>query len=291
MQHNVNYKYVPVLTIAGSDSGGGAGIQADLKTFSALGCFGTSAITAVTVQNTLGVHGIHSIPPEIVQAQITSVMDDIKPGAVKIGMVHSAALAHAIAETLRNYPDIPVVFDPVMVSTSGHKLIEDDTIAVLKKTLLPLAHLVTPNLDEASLLTGGNIQSLSEMLVAADVLIAEGCKAVLLKGGHLKGPLMYDVLKTSAGKLEIFESTPVDTRNNHGTGCTLSAAVAAYQALGHDQSAAVSKGRLFVRCALEAGMDVKTGEGPGPLNHFFKPENLFKYELDRTRLAKSPARY
>lgn len=291
MQLDVKYKYVAVLTIAGSDSGGGAGIQADLKTFSALGCFGTSAITAVTVQNTLGVSGIHSIPPEIVQAQISAVVDDIRPGAIKIGMVHTAALAHAIAQTLRHYPDVPVVFDPVMVSTSGHKLIEDDTVSALKETLLPLAHLVTPNLEEAALLTGRSIQSLPEMLEAAGMLLDNGCKAVLVKGGHLKGPVMYDVLKTSDGRSQIFESSPICTTNTHGTGCTLSAAVAAFRALGHDLPAAVIKGRQFVLAALEAGKDVKTGAGPGPLNHFFKPEKLFKYELDGRRLAQSPACY
>jgi hydroxymethylpyrimidine/phosphomethylpyrimidine kinase len=280
MQETLKYSYASVLSIAGSDSGGGAGIQADLKTFSALGCFGTSAITAVTVQNTLGVFDIHSIPPNIVREQIRVVMADIKPAAVKIGMVHTAVLAHSIAAVLKDYASVPVIFDPVMVSTSGHKLIEDDTIEALKSSLFPLASLITPNLDEAELLTGMKINDLEDMKAAAKVLVSNGCNAVLIKGGHLTGPILYDVFLDSGGYQEIFESEAILTYNTHGTGCTLSAAIAAYLTLGNELPEAVFKARLYLRQALENGKNVKTGQGYGPLNHFFNPEKLIQYELD-----------
>jgi hydroxymethylpyrimidine/phosphomethylpyrimidine kinase len=280
MQETLKYSYASVLSIAGSDSGGGAGIQADLKTFSALGCFGTSAITAITVQNTLGVFDIHSIPPNIVREQIKVVMDDIKPAAVKIGMVHTAVLAHAIAEVLKDYPSVPVIFDPVMVSTSGHKLIEDETIDALKSALFPLANLITPNLDEAELLTGMKIDGLDEMIAAAKALVLNGCNAVLIKGGHLIGPILYDVFFDREGYQKIFESKAILTCNTHGTGCTLSAAIAAYLTLGYGLPEAVSKARHYLRQALEHGKDVKTGQGYGPLNHFFNPEKLIQNELE-----------
>jgi len=269
-----------VLTIAGSDSGGGAGIQADLKTFSALGCFGTSAITAITVQNTRGVTGIQSILPEIVQGQIKAVMDDIKPSAIKIGMVHSAELVQAIAQTLREYPQVPVVLDPVMVATSGDKLIQDETIAVLKKELFPLATIVTPNLDEAQILTGQSLQNLDDMKKAALLLLETECNSVLVKGGHLKGPQLFDVYRDQSGVEEILESTAINTNNTHGTGCSLSSAIAAYLAQGKSLIQAIKEAKDYVHQAIENGQDVKTGEGNGPLNHFFKPKKLQKYELE-----------
>ena len=275
------YKYPCVLTIAGSDSGGGAGIQADLKTFAALGCYGTSAITAVTVQNTLGVQGIHSVPPEIVAAQIRAVMDDIKPAAVKVGMVHTPELASVINETLKNYAGVPVIFDPVMVSTSGHKLILDETIAALKAGLIVSADLLTPNLDEAALLCGIQISSLAEMLEAAQLLIGMGCKAVLLKGGHLTGPMIQDVYVNSKGIRSVFEASYIGTRNTHGTGCTLSAAIAAQLALGDSMLPAIEKAKNYLSLALEQGKDVQTGEGSGPLNHFFKPKHQAKLVVDK----------
>ena len=275
------YKYPCVLTIAGSDSGGGAGIQADLKTFAALGCYGTSAITAVTVQNTLGVQGIHSIPPEIVAAQIRAVMDDIKPAAVKVGMVHTPELANIINETLENYTGVPVIFDPVMVSTSGHKLILDETIAALKAGLIVSADLLTPNLDEAALLCGIPISSLAEMLEAAELLVGMGCKAVLLKGGHLTGPVIQDVYVTSKGIRSVFEAPCIETRNTHGTGCTLSAAIAAQLALGASMIPAIEKAKNYLSLALEQGKDVHTGEGSGPLNHFFEPRRQAKLVIAR----------
>lgn len=281
---SVHYQYPSVLTIAGSDSGGGAGIQADLKTFSAFGCFGTSAITAITVQNTCGVSGIHSIPPAIVQGQIKAVMDDIKPSAIKIGMVHSLELAHAIAETLLAYPRVPIVLDPVMVATSGDKLIEDDTIATLTGKLFPLAEIVTPNLDEAQILSGMRIHNLADMQQAARLILETGCRSVLLKGGHLKGARLYDVYLHQNGDQEVFESTAIDTRNTHGTGCTLSSAIAAALALGNELQEAVGIAKEYIHEAIEQGKDVKTGEGHGPLNHFYNPQKLQKQELERKGL-------
>ncbi|MEO6522897.1 MAG: bifunctional hydroxymethylpyrimidine kinase/phosphomethylpyrimidine kinase [Mucilaginibacter sp.] len=274
------FKYTAVLTIAGSDSGGGAGIQADLKTFSALGCYGTSAITAVTVQNTLGVTGIHSIPPEIVQGQIRSVMDDIKPAAIKIGMVHSAELAIAIADVLKDYPDIPVIFDPVMVSTSGHRLIESDTIATLKKELFPIAKVITPNLDEAELLSAMKISTVGDMKEAASRMISAGCNAVLVKGGHTKGAELFDVYLDKNGSEKIFRSAAIQTNNTHGTGCTLSSAIASFIALGDEMIIAIEKAKIYVHQAILSGKDVKTGEGHGPLNHFFEPHQMIKHEME-----------
>lgn len=274
------YKYPVVLSIAGSDSGGGAGIQADLKTMSALGCFGTTAITAVTAQNTLGVSGIHPIPVDFVKAQIKAVMDDLKPSAIKIGMVHSTELAIGIAEALSEYPNIPVIFDPVMVATSGALLIADDTVETLKEHLFPIAGLVTPNLDEAAILTGMEIKTIGDMKAAAVRIMRYGCHAALIKGGHLKGPDLFDVYLDKDGKERIFRSTAIDTPNTHGTGCSLSSAIASFIALGNDQNTSISNSKKYIQQAIERGKDVKTGEGHGPLNHFFDPQKLVKYEVE-----------
>ena len=274
------YQYPSVLTIAGSDSGGGAGIHADLKTFSALGCYGTSAITAVTVQNTCGVRGIHSIPPSIVQDQIRAVMDDIKPAAIKIGMVHSAELARAIAQTLQEYSYVPVVLDPVMVATSGDKLIEDSTIEILRKELFPLAKIVTPNLDEAQILSGMLIKNLERMKAAAQKIMESGCGSVLVKGGHLKGAMLYDVLLRQDGTQRVFESPFIESKNTHGTGCTLSSAIAAHLARGMDLEEALQHSKNYIQQAIESGKEVQTGAGHGPLNHFFNPQKLIKNELE-----------
>lgn len=274
------YKYPAVLTIAGSDSGGGAGIQADLKTFSALGCFGTSAITAITVQNTLGVSTIHSIPAEIVEGQIRAILEDIKPAAIKIGMVHSAELAQTIAAVLQDYPSIPVIFDPVMVATSGDKLIKNGTINTLKQALLPLSTLVTPNLDEAAILAEMEIADVKAMEIAAKKIISLGSKAVLVKGGHLKGKQLFDIYLDESGQKQIFESEAVETNNTHGTGCSLSSAIAAFTARNMELIPAIASAKKYIHQAIDDGKDVKTGEGNGPLNHFFNPEKLIKYELD-----------
>jgi hydroxymethylpyrimidine/phosphomethylpyrimidine kinase len=271
------YKYHIVLTIAGSDSGGGAGIQADLKTLSALGCFGTSAITAVTVQNTMGVTGIHSIPPPIVRQQVKAIMDDIKPLAIKIGMIHTTEMAITIAGVLREYPEVPVIFDPVMVSSSGYRLMNDDTITALKKELFPLAALVTPNLDEAMLIADMEIRHVADMETAATCFIKLGCNAVLIKGGHLKGTKLCDLYLDKNGLKHRFESAFIDSNNTHGTGCTLSSAITAFIAFGDDILMAIEKAKVYVHQAIEHGKDVKTGNGHGPINHFFDPQKMIKY--------------
>ncbi|MCX2430108.1 bifunctional hydroxymethylpyrimidine kinase/phosphomethylpyrimidine kinase [Pedobacter sp. GR22-10] len=277
---DMRYKYVSILTIAGSDSGGGAGIQADIKTFSALGCYGTSAITTVTVQNTVGVSAVHSIPAEIVQGQVIAVLEDIQPSAIKIGIIPEAAQVHAISEILSIYPKIPVILDPVMVSTSGFQLIENDAIKVLQRELFPLSHLVTPNIDEAEILAAIKIHTIDDMIQAARSILQTGCKAVLIKGGHMKGPDLYDVYLDQNGTEKTFRSTTIQTPNTHGTGCTLSAAIAAFIALGHDLPESIQRAKSFVQEAISAGADVKTGNGKGPLNHFHKTQDLIKKALE-----------
>ncbi len=273
------YTYPIVLSIAGSDSGGGAGIQADLKTISALGCFGTTAITALTAQNTLGVIDIHPIPVDFVKAQINAVMDDLKPSAIKIGMVHSAELALGIAEVLSKYPDVPIIFDPVMVATSGDRLIAGDIVETLKEHLFPIAELLTPNMDEAAVLAGIEIRTLSDMRVAALRIIRYGCNSVLIKGGHLKGPDLFDVYLDKEDNERIYRSSAVDTINTHGTGCSLSSAIASFIALGNDINTSIASSKNYIQNAIEQGRNVKTGSGHGPINHFFDPQKLYKNKM------------
>lgn len=268
--------YTTVLSIAGSDSGGGAGIQGDIKTMSALGCFATTAITAITVQNTIGVQQVFPIPVGIVTAQVQAVLEDLKPMAIKIGMVYNSELLIALASLLRKYPDIPFVYDPVMVSTSGEKLFKDNSISVLRKTLLPLAYLLTPNLDEAGLLAEMKVNNVDKMKTAAQRILEYGGFAVLVKGGHLKGDSLYDVYIDRDGNQHTFQSEIVETTNTHGTGCSLSSAIACYLALGLPLFESISKARSYLRNAIIEGKGVETGKGHGPLNHFFSPEKLLK---------------
>lgn len=268
------YKYPVVLSIAGSDSGGGAGIQADLKTISALGCFAATAITAITVQNTLGVSAIHQIPVKLVIAQIKAVMDDLKPSAIKIGMVHSSELAMFMAEILRHYQQIPIIFDPVMVASSGDRLIEESTIATFKEQLFPLAEIITPNLDEAAILANMEIKTIYDMKEAGSRLLKYGCNAVLIKGGHLEGSELCDVYLHKNGYEYVFRSRKIYTLNTHGTGCTLSSAIASYIALGHSLTLSISKSEDYTHRAIEHGKNVICGAGQGPINHFFDPQRL-----------------
>ncbi|MEG0316647.1 MAG: bifunctional hydroxymethylpyrimidine kinase/phosphomethylpyrimidine kinase [Comamonas sp.] len=263
--------YPRVLSIAGSDSGGGAGIQADLKTFSALGCYGMTAITAITAQNTLGVRGIHGIPPEMLKAQIDAVVQDIGVDAIKIGMLHAPEVVHVVAEAIRNYGITNVVLDPVMVATSGDKLIHDETVDVLVRELFPLATVITPNLDEAGWLIGGKITAISDMESAAQALLEMGAPHVLLKGGHLPGDWVVDLLAGDGGLRKELGSQRIHTHNGHGTGCTLSSAIAAHMALGFDLVAAVESARTYIVGAIASGAQVHTGKGQGPLNHGFAP--------------------
>lgn len=265
-------KYPCILSIAGSDCSGGAGIQADLKTISALGGYAATAITAITIQNTTGVRAIHAVPPVYVRGQIEVVMEDIRPEAVKIGMINDVEIVKVIADCLRKYRPRYVVFDPVMVSTSGHKLIEDDAISALTKELIPISTLITPNLSEAEVLTGHLINKVEEMEIASRELLKFGCAAVLLKGGHLEGGKMCDVLQMAGEEApRLFTSNKIESRNTHGTGCTLSSAIATFLALGYNMPQAVEQAKEYVTGGIMAGKEIHIGEGHGPLNHFYAP--------------------
>lgn len=274
-------QYPRVLTIAGSDSGGGAGMQADLKTFQALGCYGMSAITAITVQNTVGVRAIHAVPPDILQGQIDAVLEDIGADAVKIGMLHAADVAHVVAGAIERHRLDRVVLDPVMVAASGDRLIAEETVDVLVRELFPKVAVITPNLDEAALLLGRPVRSADELEAAARGLLALGARAVLLKGGHLEGEVVVDLLAVPGEASRPYETPRVDTRNLHGAGCTLSSAIAAHLALGRSLVDAVTLGRRYVEQALAAGAVVRTGQGHGPLNHGFAPQPLVPREAQR----------
>lgn len=276
MKTDTTYRYPAALTIAGSDSGGGAGIQADIKTFSALGVYGASVITSVTAQNTLGVRGIQAISPEILKGQLDAVFEDIRIDSVKIGMVHNKTAAGIIVDALDKYVPTYIILDPVMISTSGNKLLHDDVIEVIVRELFPRATLVTPNIDEAEYLSGITICSEKEMEQAAHKLLASGCHAVLMKGGHLKGEEMTDILYMKGKAPLRLSAKTIMTANGHGTGCTLSSAIAAHLALGNDLPEAVRLAKEYITNAIWAGRDVKTGHGHGPLNHFFAPKPLVK---------------
>ena len=267
-------RYARVLSIAGSDSGGGAGIQADLKTCAALGCYGMTAITAITVQNTLGVSGIHSIPLDTVRGQIDAVVEAIGVDAVKIGMLATPEVVSVVADAIRRHGLQNVVLDPVMVATSGDRLIVPETAQALVNELFPLATVITPNLDEAALLLGRGIDGIPALDAAVADLLAMGAPAVLLKGGHLNGDVVMDVLgqkgQAAADYLRL-QSQRIATHNGHGTGCTLSSAIASYLAQGLALPEAVAQARQYILGAIEAGADVYTGQGHGPLNHGYAP--------------------
>ncbi len=260
-----------MLIIAGSDSGGGAGIQADLKTCSALGCYGMTAITAITVQNTLGVKGIHGIPVDILRGQIDAVIEDIGADAIKIGMLATPEVVLVVADAIRRHGLRNVVLDPVMVATSGDRLIAPQTAEVLVRELFPLAAVVTPNLDEAALLLGRSIDGVDALDGAVQQLLELGAHAVLLKGGHLPGDLVVDLLGQAQGRRLRLQSARIVTHNGHGTGCTLSSAIASHLALGLPLEQAVSLAREYILGAIAAGADVHTGGGQGPLNHGYAP--------------------
>ena len=261
--------YHKALTIAGSDSGGGAGIQADLKTFSALGCYGMTVITALTAQNTVGVTGIQAVPPEFIALQMDAVMTDIAADAVKIGMLHSPEVIQTVAECLQKYDCSSIVLDPVMVTRNGDKLLQDDAVQALKEHLFPMATVITPNLAEASILLGREVKELSQMAAACKDLAAQGCDRVFLKGGALAGESSVDFLyEQKSGEVLALESPRVDTPNNHGTGCTISSAITACLAKGMELSAAVCEAKKYIDDALQGGADMKIGAGHGPVHHF-----------------------
>ncbi|MEY8761618.1 bifunctional hydroxymethylpyrimidine kinase/phosphomethylpyrimidine kinase [Chryseobacterium tongliaoense] len=273
------YTYPSVLTIAGFDGSGGAGIQADIKTASALGCFSTSVLTALPVQNTQGVRKIYPIPVEAVGDQIEAILDDIFPDAIKIGMVHTPELVETIAQTLNKYKKIPIVFDPVMVATSGHRLIEEETISAITEKLFPIADVVTPNMDEAAILADMKIQTLDDLYSAGKRIKQLGCKSILLKGGHQETSTITSLYFDADENFHSFETVKFETNNTHGSGCTLSSAIAAYLAQGKTLYDSVSLGQQYVYEAIKNGKDVQTGQGNGPLNHFFNPQKLIKNEM------------
>ncbi|WP_342149739.1 bifunctional hydroxymethylpyrimidine kinase/phosphomethylpyrimidine kinase [Methylorubrum sp. SB2] len=258
------------LTIAGSDSSGGAGIQADLKTFAALRVYGASVITALTAQNTNGVQGVHAVPPDFIAAQIDSVFSDLKVGAVKIGMLPSSDVIRAVAESLRRHAqNIPVVLDPVMVAASGDRLISEEAVETLRAELMPMADIVTPNLPEAATLLGeAEANHENEAVGQARRLLERGARAVLIKGGHGEGRESVDHLLGRDGTLRRFAAPRIETRNNHGTGCTLSAAVAAGLAKGLGLAEAVARAKTYVTEAIRTADSQQVGHGHGPLHHF-----------------------
>ncbi|MDE7401907.1 MAG: bifunctional hydroxymethylpyrimidine kinase/phosphomethylpyrimidine kinase [Muribaculaceae bacterium] len=262
-------KYTRVMTIAGSDPSGGAGVQADIKTISACGCFATSAIVAVVDENTVGVKGVHPIPAAFVAAQIHSILDDIGTDAVKIGMLHSSELIRSVRETLDEYPEITnIVLDPVMVATSGDSLLQEEAIATLREVLIPRSRIITPNIPEAELLLGRNIKDKNELLDASRDLANLG-SSVFLKAGHLMDEELTDIFyNAETGETTVFRYPRTDTINTHGTGCTLSSALASYLAKGNSLSEAARMAKEYIAAAICSGAGYEIGHGHGPVHHF-----------------------
>ena len=262
-------KYYTVLTIAGSDSGGGAGVQADIKTISAHGCYALTALTAITAQNTLGVRSIESLSTSMLVDQIVAVLDDVGADAVKIGMLHSCETVRTVADCLRQSRVANVVLDPVMVATSGDRLILDETVETLKNELFPLADLITPNLPEAEILLDRPLPSPQASKEGVRELSKWGTPAVLLKGGHRNADPVVDLLHSVAENLTVSIETPkVFTSNTHGTGCSLSSAIASNLALGRPLEEAVTEGVRYVERGLKLACHRKLGQGSGPMEHF-----------------------
>lgn len=254
-----------VLIIAGSDSGGGAGIQGDIKTISALRGYSTTAITALTAQNTQGVHGIHEVPTDFITKQIRVVMDDIGADAIKTGMLHNAQVIEAVTATIEQYTKgIPLVLDPVMFAKGGAALLEENAVSVLKQKLIPLATLVTPNIPEAEYLSGTTIKTIDDMLAAAKTIRQMGCKSVLIKGGHIEGETLTDVLLYDGGH-ELMSDTRIDSTHTHGTGCAMASAIATGLAQKITMLDAVKRARAYVRKSIEQAPQI--GNGHGPLGH------------------------
>lgn len=263
-----SWNYIPVLTIAGSDPSGGAGIQADIKTISALGGYAMSVITAITVQNTLGVTKVVPVEADIVGEQIKAVVSDITPAAIKTGMVSDARTMQTIVKALSEYHGL-IVADPVMVSTSGHRLMSDDAIRCFIDELLPKLSLITPNIPEAEVLAGIRISDSAAADEAARRIMNRGCKALLIKGGHAAGNCKRDILYTCDGERREYVLPTITTRNTHGTGCTLSAAVTTFIARGESMENAVGKAKKYLHRAISEGAAMRIGRGHGPVKHFF----------------------
>lgn len=265
-------RYKTALTIAGSDPSGGAGLQADLKTFSALGVYGSSAVVAVVDENTVGVYGVHPIPLNFVQGQIRSVLNDIGADAIKIGMLHDSELIRGVLSTLREYPDIRrIVLDPVMVATSGDPLLQPEAVATLRDELVPYARVITPNLPEASLLLGETVDHQDQLEDAARALshLTDAKVSVMLKAGHLENDSLIDIFyNAETDRSQRLASPRVNTVNTHGTGCTLSSAIAAYLAKGADLDNAARLAKEYIAAAIAAGAAYEIGHGHGPVHHF-----------------------
>ena len=255
-----------LLTIAGSDCSGGAGVQADLKTFQMLGMYGMSVITALTAQNTQGVRSVLSVDPSFIQDQLAAVFEDIGVDVVKIGMLHSSAVIETVATSLRKYQAKKIVLDPVMIAKGGSRLLESDAISALRDLLLPISSLVTPNIPEAEALSGEKIRSSEDYPLAATKLL-KSCPRVLVKGGHDEGPMALDLFMTSEGDIRWFELPRIDTLNTHGTGCTFSSAIACQVAQGKEWSQAIWLAKQYLQGAIVGGAHWKLGGGHGPLNH------------------------
>lgn len=272
MSNETMKHYKRALTIAGSDPSGGAGIQADLKTFSACGCFGTSAIVAVVDENTVGVTGVHPIPVEFVTGQIRSVLDDIGTDAVKIGMLHSSELIRAVRNTLARYAIRNVVLDPVMVATSGDPLLQQEAISTLRDELIPTVRIITPNIPEAELLLGRKIDRQDSLPEAARELSRNGGGvSVFLKAGHLHDEELVDIFyNAEEDRILPLRSRRLATRNTHGTGCTLSSALAAFLARGCSLDEAATQAKEYIAGAIEAGAAYEIGHGHGPVHHFYR---------------------
>ena len=265
----MNYKRV--LTIAGSDPSGGAGIQADLKTMSACGCFGMSAITALTNQNTLRVMGIHPIPVDFVRGQITSVLDDIGADAVKIGMLHSSELIRTVKNALEKFNIKNIVLDPVMVATSGDALLQNEAVETLKNELIPISRVITPNIPEAEILLGKKIENQETLCLVIKELSCNGTVSVLLKAGHLDNDELTDVFyNAETDEILEFTSKRINSVNTHGTGCTLSSAIASFLAHGLPLNDAVAHAKDYINGAIIAGAEYEIGKGHGPVHHFFQ---------------------
>lgn len=262
-------EYKRVMTIAGSDPSGGAGLQADIKTISACGCFATSAVVAVVDENTVGVTGVHPIPAAFVAGQIHSILDDIGTDSIKIGMLHSSELIHIVRDTLDEYPDIKdIVLDPVMVATSGDALLQSDATATLRDVLIPRSRVITPNIPEAEILLGRRIAEDDELPDAARELASLGA-SVFLKAGHLTGDTLTDIFYNAETNEIITMSSPrILTKNTHGTGCTLSSAMASFLAKGHSLNDAARLAKQYISTAIIAGADYSIGHGNGPVHHF-----------------------
>lgn len=264
-------KYDKVLTIAGSDCSGGAGIQADLKTFSALGCYGMSVITALTAQNTRGVASVHAIPAAFVEDQLEAVFSDMGADAVKIGMLYSAEIIEAVARQLEKHAVKNIVLDPVMIAQSGDSLLQDEAVNALKELLMPLAVLTTPNIPEASVLMNRQIITMDDMEKAARQLSSGVSGSILLKGGHMDGKSSVDWLYDSQqDRFVEFKAERIQTQNNHGTGCTLSSAIASFLAKKFSLEESVRRAKAYVTGAIRAGRDYEIGRGHGPLHHFYE---------------------